>query len=417
MKLRTIKNIKNLSGKRVLLRVDFNVGIKNRKVADGAKIKAALPTINYLLKKNAKVILISHLGRPTESKVKSQKSIKSKVYKVKSQKSVVGKFSLRPIVKNLEKLLGLKVKFINDCIGGKVKNEINKMNNGEVVLLENLRFYKEEMKNSKRFAKNLASFADYYINDAFAVSHRAHSSLVAITDYLPSYSGFLIEKEMKNLSVLFNPNKPYIVLLGGAKLKTKISLIKVLCKKADKILIGGAIANQFLKIQGYEIGKSLIEKNITSMSLRGGDSRRSNLMTIAPDNKIILPKDVIVAKKISGKAEAKKISDVSKNDIILDIGPETTREYAKILKSAKTILWNGPMGIFELKKFSSGSLAMAMAVAAYSRNAFTVCGGGETIAVLNQVKIKNRIDLISTGGGAMLTYLTGEELPGIKPLL
>lgn len=393
MKLNIIKNIKKLSGKRVLVRVDFNVVVKNNKVIDNAKIKAALPTINYLLKKNAKVILISHLGRPTESKVKSQKSIKSEV----------GRFSLRPVAKSLEELLGEKVKFIDDCVGEKVKREIKKIKDSEIVLLENLRFYKQEMENSKRFAKSLASFADIYINDAFAVSHRAHSSLAAITEYLPSYAGFLMEKEIKNLSVLFNPKKPYIVLLGGAKLKTKIKLIGALSKKADKILAGGAIANQFLRMQGCETGKSLIKKNIINLPF---------------NDKIFLPKDVIVAKKISEKADAqaKNIKNVLKDDIILDIGPETIREYAEILKSAKTILWNGPMGMFEIKKFANGSLALAKVIAC-SRKAFTVCGGGETVAVLNQTKMKRFIDCVSTGGGAMLAYLAGEEMPGVKPLL
>lgn len=411
MKLRTVKNIKKLSGKRVLLRVDFNVVIKNGRVADDTKIKAALPTINYLLKKNAKVILISHLGRPMSD-------VGCRMSDVGFRISDFGKFSLKPVSKVLGKLLNdKKIKFINDCVGKKVKNEIEKMKDGEIVLLENLRFYKEEIKNSRIFAESLSRFADYYINDAFAVSHRAHSSVAAITDYLPSYAGFLIEKEMKNLSVLLKPKKPYIVLLGGAKLKTKIKLIDTLSKKADKILIGGVIANQLLKIQGYEIGKSIIKKNITNLSLRGGDSQRNAIIEIAANNKILLPKDVITAKQINGgaSAKAKKISDVLKDEIILDIGPETIREYAKILKSAKTILWNGPMGMFELKKFSSGSLSMAMAVAC-SRNVFTVCGGGETTTVLNQTKMANFINCISTGGGAMLAYLAGEELPGIKQL-
>ena len=339
MKLRTIKNIKKLSGKRVLVRVDFNVGIKNRRVVDAAKIRAALPTINYLLKKNAKVILISHLGRPVSD--------------VGGRTSEVGKFSLRPIVKSLEKLLGRKVRFINDYVGGKVENKIGKMKNAEIVLLENLRFYKGEMENSKRFAKSLASIADYYVNDAFAVSHRAHSSIVAITDYLPSYAGFLMEKEIENLSVLLKPKKPYIVLLGGAKLKTKVKLINALSKKADKILIGGAIANQFLKMQGYEIGESLIEKSVSE-----------KIKNLKFNNKIFLPKDVITVKQINknANAEAKDIKDILRDDIILDIGPKTIYEYSKILKFAKTILWNGPMGMFELKRFSNGSLAIAMAI-------------------------------------------------------
>lgn len=386
MKLKTIKNIKKLSEKRVLVRVDFNVAVKNNKVINDTKIKAALPTIKYLIEKNARIILISHLGRPS---------------------SDVGKFSLNPIVKNLEKLLGQKVKFIDDCVGEKVKNKIEKMKGSEIILLENLRFYKEEIKNSKKFAKNLASFADVYINDAFAVSHRVHSSIAAITSYLPSYAGFLIEKEIKNLSVLFNPKKPYIVLLGGAKLKTKISLISALSKRADKILIGGVIANQFLKMQGYDVGKSLIKKEVIKKIKR-----------FKFNDKIFLPKDVIVAKKISAdaRAEAKNIDRISKDDIILDIGPETIREYAKILKSAKMILWNGPMGMLELRRFANGSTMLARIIACAPK-AFTVCGGGETIIALEQTKMKRFVNCVSTGGGAMLSYLASEKMPGIKPLL
>lgn len=410
MKLRSIKDIKDLKSKRVIVRVGFNVPLNKNKIIDDRKIKSVLATINYLIQKNAKVILISHLGRPAE--VKSQK-LKVKSNNIKFRINKVASLSLRPVVDRLEKLLNKKVKFIPDCVGKKVEKEINKMKDGEIVLLENLRFYKEEEKNNKNFGKSLALLGDIYINEAFSVSHRNHASVSAITKFLPSYAGFLLEKEILNLSKqLKNSQKPYVILLGGVKLSTKIKLIENLGKKADKILIGGAMANVFLKAKGYKIGKSLIEKDMVAQAKKM--SKKKSL-----SKKFLFPTDVIIGKSIKkeAKAELKKIEDIQDDDIILDIGVETIYAYSQILKKARTILWNGPMGKFEFKQFSHGSLMLARVAASVSSDkVFSICGGGETAEILDLVKMEKYIGWISTGGGAMLEFLAGEKMPGIESL-
>ncbi|MBT4277513.1 phosphoglycerate kinase [Candidatus Falkowbacteria bacterium] len=373
--------------KRVLVRVDFNVPLQNKKILDDTRIKMALLTIKHLIKQESIVVLMSHLGGRGSS--------------------------LRPVASRLEKLLGQKVNFITDCIGGKVKKVINTAKAGDVVLLENLRFYEEEKKNSKMFAKNLARLGDIYVNEAFSVSHREHASISAITGFLPSFSGFLLKEEIKKLSQLRRkPKKPYVVLLGGAKLSTKIKLIKGLTGSASKILIGGAMANVFLEAKGYEIGKSLMEKKMLTEAKKLVKNKEIN-------KKILLPIDVVVAKSVNNnsKAKVRLISEVEKNDIILDIGPKTILKYAEILKKAKTILWNGPMGKFELKHFESGSLILARVIAIQSSSkAFGVCGGGETIEVLNKTKMKEFVDWVSTGGGAMLSFLSKEKMPALNKL-
>jgi phosphoglycerate kinase len=398
MPLTSIKKVRNLRGKRVIVRVDFNVPTLNRKVTDNTKLIAAIETINYLRERGARVILISHLGRPEGDQVKGCEFNFLKD----------SKYTLKIIVKELSKVLSLKVKFIPYCLGKRLSLRINLLRNGQVVLLENVRFYKEEKEGNADFAKKLSSLGDIYVADAFGVSHRDHASLWAIKKYLPSYLGLLAQEETKNLDKLKkNPQKPYAVLLGGSKLSTKIKLIGKLEKKADTILIGGAMANVFLKAKGFEVGRSLVENSMVSEAKK----------LLRTNKKIIIPKDVVVAQKIekNAKITIKKIKDVKKRDIILDIGPITIIEYSRVLRKAKSILWNGPMGKFEFRKFSNGSLVLARLIAAVSKGrSYGVCGGGETISVLNKTGMQEYVDWVSTGGGAMLTYLSGGKMPGIK---
>lgn len=406
MILKNIQNLKNIKGKRAIVRVDFNVPIKGGKIVDDTKIRESIPTIKYLLSEGASIVLISHLGRPDG--VKSRKSVKSKVKnecKFNFNKDL--KYSLKPVAIILESLLGKKVKLMSGCIGSKVEKKMEKAEAGDIFLLENIRFYGEEKKNNKTFAKAIARLGEVYVNDAFAVSHREHASVFQIRNYLPSYKGLLLQAETENLDkIKKNFKKPYVILLGGAKLSTKIRLIKKLNKSASKILIGGAMANVFFAAKGWEVGKSLVEKEMINEAKK-----------LLKNKKIILPKDVVVAKNISkaAKAELRKSDEIKKGEIILDIGPETIKEYAKQIKKAKTILWNGPMGVFEYKQFSSGSVILARTIASVSSGrAYGVCGGGETVEILNKTKMEEFVDWVSTGGGAMLSYLSGEKMPGIK---
>ncbi|NCF75024.1 MAG: phosphoglycerate kinase [Xanthomonadaceae bacterium] len=418
MKLRSIKNIKNLRSKRVIVRVGFNVPINKNKIIDERKIKSVLPTINYLIEKKAKIILISHLGRPNKSQKFPKDSptgqVKAKSKNIKFKINRVAGLSLKPVAKRLGKLLNKKVHFISECVGEKVEKELSKIKDKDIVLLENLRFYKEEEENNKNFAKSLAKLGDIYINEAFSVSHRKHASISAITNFLPSYAGFLLEKEIFNLSKLFkNSQRPYILLLGGLKISTKIKFIERMGKIVDKVLIGGAMANIFLYLRGERTGKFFEEKKIIKQAKRILNKKEFN-------KKFLLPEDVIVAKSIkkTAKAKLKKIGEIQNSDIISDIGPKTIYAYSQILKKAKTILWNGPIGKFEFKQFSHGSLELAKLIAFLSSDkVFSVCGGGETIEVLNMIKSGKSINWVSTGGGAMLAFLANERMPGIEPLI
>jgi len=437
MKLKTFKKL-NLRNKKVLVRVNLDVPIKNGRILDDSRIRAHLPTISYLVKKKTKIILISHLNDPFKNKklnVKDQKYI----LKIKKQ------YSLRIVAEYLNKLnRELKIKFINDCLGEKVEKEIKKLKPGELILLENLRFYLGEQKNNRNFAKKLASLADVYINDAFAVCHRNHASVAAITDYLPSYAGLLLEIEVNNLSqVLGGPKHPFVLLVGGAKIFTKLPAIKSLVKEVDKILVGGALANNFFKAQKLNIGQSVYEKEMLGQVKR-----------LLKNKKIILPVDVKVKSKIKNKnlpsaepcfrqgrklySENKKqktqIKNVKteelkkiKNFKILDIGSETIKLFSKYLKSAKMIVWNGPMGYFEEKSFQLGTGKIAEEIFK-NKKVRVFIGGGDTLAALQQSRInadttrgltrsKSAHVFISTGGGAMLDFLSGKTLPGIKPLL
>ncbi len=383
----------DVKNKKVLVRVDFNVSFnESGKISDDFRIKTVLPTINYLKKQNSKIILISHLGRP---------SLRQNL-----------KYSLKPVALRLEKLLKQKVKFIDDCIGQKVKKEVEKMKPRDILLLENLRFYSGEKENNLKFAKELANLADVFINDAFSACHRKHASVVAITKYIPSVAGFLLEKEIKNLSqVLQSPKKPLVLVIGGIKISSKLPLIKKFLKIADKILMGGALANTVLKAEGIEVGKSIMEKEMLKEVLKLPLKNR----------KIYLPLNGIVSGNFSKKGKAKTIGmdKIGKREMILDIGPKTIKIFSEIISQAKTIIWNGPMGYFEKREFRKGTEEIAKSILK-NKKAKTIIGGGETISSLRQVsgfkfQVSGNI-FISTGGGAMLEFLSGKKLPGIKAL-
>jgi len=397
--MKSIKQIQNLQNKKVLLRVDFNVPIGDDGIVDSKedwRIKAALPTIEYLLKRGAKVILISHLGRPGQYKASSTLPTGRQV---KYQAC-----SLKPVANRLEELLNRKIKFVDDCIGNEVKDEIEKMQAGEVILLENLRFYKEEEKDDEGFAKELAGLADIYINDGFSVSHRAHASVSVITKFLPSYAGLLLEKEIKILSdAIYNPERPATIIIGGAKTETKVPVIEYLMDKFDHILVGGVVANVILKAKGIDTGKSLL-----------GDMDLAEVRKIDLNNKkLYIPVDVVACndeKKIISLSAIGRIG----NDKILDIAAETANLYSKIISDSKIVLWNGPMGMFEKESFALGTKEIARAIA--ESKCYSVIGGGDTIAAVDKFGYLDKIDYICTGGGAMLEFLSGNELPGIKAL-
>ncbi len=400
MTIKSIRKVKKLSGKKVLLRADFDVPIEGNKIKDEYRIVQQLPTIRFLLRHRCRIIIITHLGRPLE---RGKLKIKNKEH-----------FTVKPIAKRLGQLLGKNVRFIKEGVSFKAGTEISRMKNGEIIMLENLRFESGEQKNSKIFAKNLAKMADIYVNDAFAVSHRAHASVSAIKNYLSSYAGLLLEKEVVNLDKVLSHKNSLVVVVGGAKIATKASVIKKLHNKAWRILIGGALANNFLKARKFEVGKSLIDETSIKFA-KGLMSRRQ----IGRNKSIILPTDLVVSNKENGwKAIVKNVNNVNSNDYIFDIGPETVRLYANFIKKAKTIIWNGPMGVFEEKKYKYGTLSIARVIASRSTGAaFGVVGGGETIEALKITKMDNYVDWISTGGGAMLAFLGGEKMPGLKGIV
>ena len=390
--MKSIKEIKNLKNKKILVRVDFNVPVGDDGVVDNKedwRIKAALPMIEYLIEKEAKIILIAHLGRPEgnqESRIKNQE------------------YSLKPVANRLEKLLNRKIKFIDDCIGNGAKRAIEKMQAGEIVLLENLRFYREEKENNEEFAKKLAEFADVYVNNAFSVSHRKHASVHAITKFLPSYAGLLLEKEINILSkAINNPKRPATIIIGGAKVKTKVPIIKNLIDKADHIIVGGVVANVILKTMGIDTGKSL---------LNGVDLEKVKEINFGSE-KLYVPVDVVVYNPKTKKISLQAVGKVGDNEI-LDIGTESANLYAKIISDSETIIWNGPMGMFEDKNFSFGTREIAKAVAKKSN--CTIIGGGDTIAAVDKFGDLEKITYVCTGGGAMLEFLAGKKLPGIEVL-
>ncbi len=386
MELNIIKDI-NVENKRVFLRVDFNVSLNADKIKDDFRIKASLKTINYLLENNAKIIIATHLGRPEGRDAY---------------------FSTKKLASRLAEYIGQDVKFVPECIGAYVEATVEKLQPKEILMLENLRFYSEEEKNDDDFAKNLASLADIYVNDAFSVAHRAHASISAITQYLPSYAGFLIDNEVGVLSGIYNnPDKPLVIVIGGAKAPTKIDVIKRFIDKADHILVGGVMANVIIEASGTSIGKSKINKDAKE-KLSGVDFSLS---------KLHIPIDVVTAKEVSENAKLKivGISAVGTDSIILDIGPETVKLFSDIVSSAKTVVWNGPLGYSEIKSFAKGTDTFAKNLC--KSNAYKIVGGGDSITALDKIGMLNMIDFVSTGGGAMLEFLAGNKMPGIEVLL
>lgn len=390
---KTIEDIE-VKGKRVLVRVDFNVPLKDNVITDENRIMGALPTINYLIEKGAKVILCSHLGKPKADNLE--------------------KYTLAPVAKRLSEILGKEVVFPAELevVGEKTRAAVAAMNEGDVILLENTRYRAEETKNGEAFSKDLASIADIFVNDAFGSAHRAHSSTVGVADYLDTaVCGYLIQKELKFLGeAVETPERPFCAILGGAKVSDKIKVIENLLTKVDSLIIGGGMAYTFLKAQGHEIGKSLVEEDKLEYALQMLESAK------AKGVELLLPVDHLVAAEFSADAEAISTEDVEipEGTMGLDIGAKTAAKYAEVASNAKTIIWNGPMGVFEFEKFAGGTIAVAKALA--DSNATTIIGGGDSAAAVNILGFGDKMTHISTGGGASLEFLEGIALPGIEAL-
>lgn len=392
---KTLKDL-DVRGKKVLVRVDFNVPMSKEKegqISDDTRIKAALPTINYLLENGAAVVLMSHMGRP--------------------KGEANPKYSLKVVAERLQELLGREVKFLASdvVVDEKVKENVSKLVAGEVALLENTRYRKEETKNVEEFSKELASLADMFVNDAFGTSHRAHSSNVGVSTLLPSALGFLVEKEVSVMGkALENPERPFVAILGGAKVSDKIGVIENLIEKVDTILIGGGMAYTFLKGLGKEIGQSLLEEDKVELALELLDKAKSKNV------KILLPEDVVIAQEISpeSKTEIVDIDSIPSDWEALDIGPVTTEKFVSEVVNAKTVVWNGPMGVFEVKPFAAGTFAVAEALT--KAEGVTIVGGGDSALAVEIAGYKDKITHVSTGGGASLEFLEGKVLPGVDAI-
>jgi len=388
---KTIKDV-DLKGKRVLIRADFNVPLDDKlNITDDIRIRASIPTIKYALDKGGKVILMSHLGRPDGKVVESMR--------------------LSPVAKRLEELLGKKVIALKDCIGTDVRCAVAAMKPTDIVLLENLRFHAEEEANDPAFAKELASLGDVFVNDAFGTAHRAHASTEGVTKYLPSVAGFLLEKEIEYLgNTVENPKRPFVAMLGGAKVKDKIKVIDNLLERCDAILIGGGMAYTFLKAKGKSIGNSKLDKD-------GFETAKAAIEKAAKKNiPLVLPVDNVIGDKFDASANVKTVGeDIPDGWMGLDIGPKTVKLFEDKLKGAKTVVWNGPLGVFEMDKFANGTKDIANFLAGL-KGATTIIGGGDTAAAMAKFKVDSKMTHISTGGGASLEYLEGRGLPGIDAL-
>lgn len=391
MNKKTVEDF-DVKGKKVLVRVDFNVPMdENGHITDDTRIRAALPTIEYLVNNGAKVILASHLGRP------------------KGKKNP--KYSLAPVAKRLSELLGKSVVMAGDCIGEEAEKAVASMNPGDVVLLENVRFYAEEEANDRGFAEKLAKLADIYINDAFGTAHRAHASTAGVAEFLPAGAGFLMKKEIEVMGkALEDPERPFVAILGGAKVSDKIGVIKNLLNKVDCLLIGGGMAFTFLKAMGYNIGRSLLEEDKVELA--------KSLLKEAEEKgvKVLLPDDVVVAPEVKEGVSYRTVpvSQIPDDMMGVDIGEVTCDKFAKVIKEARTVVWNGPMGVFEIRDFAQGTLAVAKAMA--ESGAVTIVGGGDSAAAVEQLGYAKAMTHISTGGGASLEFLEGKVLPGVAVL-
>jgi phosphoglycerate kinase len=391
MDRKTLRDI-NLDGKRVLVRVDFNVPINcHGKITDDSRIKATIPTIDYLLDHNTSIVLCSHMGRP-QGKYKNC-------------------LSMAPVAKHLNSILRQEIKYVDDCVGPEVYNTAINLKRGEILLLENLRFHIEEENNDPNFARELASLAELYVDDAFGTAHRKHASIVGITEYLPAVAGFLLEKEVDSLKkVVDNPPPPFCILLGGAKVSDKVAMLNNVMNKVDTILIGGGVAATFLKAKGIPVGKSKIEDNL--------DTAISIVKNVFHNNvRLILPDDVLVTTEIKPGAETKVVSidNIPPDGKIVDIGILTISKYTHELERCRTVFWNGPMGICEIPGFDDGTRTMAGVIAGINAN--TIIGGGSTAEIVIEMGLSDKMSFVSTGGGASLQFLSGKVLPGIEALL
>ena len=391
--MKSITEESNLENKRVLLRLDLNVPIKNQVIQDETRILKILPVINFLIEKKAKIIIISHVGRP-----------KGKVQK---------ELSLNPICENLKSKLNKDIKLINKNIYEIKKDDLFNSSNEEILFLENIRFYKEEEKNDEEFSKQLAGLADLYVNDAFSCSHRSHASVCKITEFLPSYSGLQLDTEIQALKkVTSEIKKPITCIIGGSKISTKIGIIKNLIPKFDNIIIVGGMANNILEYNGYSIGKSIKEDNCKEIIDEiFKTSKKFNCS-------IVCPEDVVVGKNLTDAPKIKSLNEIENDDLILDIGPKTIEKIKLIIEKSETLLWNGPAGYFENINFANGSFEIAKKIVEKNKNnsIYSVAGGGDTIAVLNQIDAVDKFNFVSTAGGAFLEYLEGKDLPGITAL-
>ncbi len=391
MSLNKLKDA-DLKNKKVILRVDFNVPLKDGKVTDNTRIVKALPTIKYILEQEGtSLIIMTHLGRPKGEKKPE--------------------FSLAPVAKEFEKLIGRKVIMAKDVLGSEVEKQVKDLKEGEILLLENVRYYNEETKNDEKFAKKLASYATFYVNDAFGTAHRAHASTEGVSHFLPSSAGLLIEKEVKFMEpLLTNPERPFVAIIGGSKVSSKIGVLESLLNTCDTIVIGGGMAYTFEKVLGKEIGNSLFESDYVETAKSFLDKAKTKNV------EVIIPLDHVCAKEFSSEATAiyDPEANIPANLIGMDIGPKTIKKIVEVVKKAKSIVWNGPMGVFEFDEFSKGTEAVARAVS--ECDGTTVVGGGDSVAAVNKFNLADKIDHVSTGGGASLEFLEGKVLPGIKAL-
>ena len=391
--MKSIKDHRNLDNKYVLLRLDLNVPINNGIVTDQTRIDKILPIINFLLSKNSRIIVISHVGRPNGKKNNN--------------------LSMRPICKNLEEKINKKIKLINNDIFKLKKEDLFKDKEDEIIFLENIRFYKEEEKNDSSFAKQLASLADLFVNDAFSCSHRTHTSVSKITEFLPSFAGLQLEAELNALKkVTSEIKKPVTCIIGGSKISTKIGIIKNLIPKFNNIIIVGGMANNILHHKGNEIGKSIKEENCEAIIEEIFEKSKQHSCSIT------FPIDVLVGKNLKSNSEVKELNEINEDDLILDIGPKTINTIKKVIEKSETVLWNGPAGYFENPNFANGSYEIAKAIVKKNKNKsiYSVVGGGDTISLINKINVIKNFNFVSTAGGAFLEYLEGKDLPGIKAL-